>query len=180
MIESDLNRLNDMITGCGKKWKDACRVVIPKLSLLQSVLDGYELNMSPVQFMYTISHCGLWHPAAVASFSQHWNEQGLTRLRSAIDTASRYIIKLIHLRAVPIATNISLRCRELLTSYLSSGDNVHYTYLNSYKSLIAASELLLFKLDETLHEAKLAREAMLVYIQFIKGLYLYFFINIFN
>lgn len=175
MIQSDLNKLHDMVIGCGKKWKDAGNVIIPKLGLLQSVLDGYQLQMSPVQFMYSIAHCGLWHPAAVASFSQHWNEQGLSRLRSAIDSTSRSIIKLLHLRAIPIATNISLRCREILTSYLSSEDQINDVTHNTYKSLVSFSELLLFKLDETLHEAKQARESMLLYIQFIKGI-LYLFV----
>lgn len=111
MIHADISKLQDMITGHSRKWKDATRVMIPKLSLLQGALDGYQMSMTPVQFMYTIAHCGLWHPAALTSFSQHWNDQGIARLRSAVDTTSLSIIKSLQMRAIPLANNIALRCR---------------------------------------------------------------------
>jgi hypothetical protein len=110
-LQQDLTRLTDIISGYGRKWKEATKVVIPKLGLLQSTLDGYQLTMNPIQFMYTIAHCGLWHPAAHTSFSQHWNEQGLARLRSAVDSTSHAIVKGLQMKAIPIATNIALRCR---------------------------------------------------------------------
>ena len=111
MIHADISKLQDMITSHSRKWKDSTRVIIPKLSLLQGALDGYQMSMTPVQFMYTIAHCGLWHPASLTSFSQHWNDQGIARLRSAVDATSLTIIKSLQMRAVPIATNIALRCR---------------------------------------------------------------------
>ena len=105
--------------------------------------------------------CGAWHPAATAAFSQHWNEQGLTRLRSAVDLASKAAIKQLHLRAIPIATNISLRCRELIAvSDATSGPLL--------QGFLAESEALLLKLDAALAEARLARDAMLLFLQFVK------------
>lgn len=111
MIHADFSKLQDMVIGHSRKWKDSTRVIIPKLSLLQGVLDGYQMGMTPVQFMYTVAHCGLWHPAALTAFSQHWNEQGISRLRSAVEATSTSIRKSLQLRAIPIATNIALRCR---------------------------------------------------------------------
>ena len=110
-IQVDLAKLQDMVSNHGRKWKDATRVILPKLSLLQGVLDSYQLPMSPVQFMYVISQCGLWHPAALSSFSQHWNEQGISRLRSTIDSTSNAIVRTLQLKAIPVATNVCLRCR---------------------------------------------------------------------
>ena len=110
-IQVDLAKLQDMVSNHGRKWKDATRVILPKLSLLQSVLDSYQLPMSPVQFMYVVAQCGLWHPAALSSFSQHWNEQGIARLRSTIDSTSNALVRTLQLKAIPVATNVCLRCR---------------------------------------------------------------------
>lgn len=112
MIQADFSKLQEMVTGHSRKWKDSTRVIIPKLSLLQTVLNGYQISMSPVQFMYTLVHCGMWHPAAQTAFSQHWNDQGISRLRSAVDATSHSIRKSLQMRATPIATNIALRCRS--------------------------------------------------------------------
>ena len=117
MIQADISKLQDIVVGHSRKWKDSTRVIIPKLSLLQGVLDGYQIVATPVQFMYTIAHCGLWHPAALTSFSQHWNDQGITRLRSAVATTSSSIIKSLQMRAVPIVTNIALRCRYVTSFF---------------------------------------------------------------
>lgn len=110
-VQVDITKLQDMVSNHGRKWKEATRVVLPKLSLLQGVLDSYQLPMSPVQFMYFIAQCGLWHPAVQASFSQHWNEQGISRLRSAVDSTSNAIVRTLQLKAIPTATNVCLRCR---------------------------------------------------------------------
>jgi hypothetical protein len=87
------------------------------------------------------------------------------------------------MRAIPIATNIALRCRELIgvqnalesctnSQIKKSTPNSDFSPVSSsssnLKNLIRSSELLLFKLDDTLHEARAARDAMTVYLQFIK------------
>lgn len=110
-IESDLARLQELVLGCSRKWKEAVKVVLPKLSLLQTLLDTYQMNMTPVEFCYTISLCGLWHPAAATAFSQHWNEQGIQRLRATVDSAGRSITKLLLTKALPMATNALLATR---------------------------------------------------------------------
>lgn len=161
-ITRDFNKLHDIIMIGGKKWKEAVKPIIPKLSLLQGLLDTYQLTMTPVEFMYTVTNCGLWHPAATTTFSQHWNEQGLSRLRSAVDTSSRTFIKQLHFRALPIATNIILKCKSLL--HIPLEEQLHA----KIKNVILSAELLLLKLDDTLNEAKLARESMLLYLNFIK------------
>ena len=110
-IESNLARLQELIVSCGRKWKDTCKVILPKLSLLQSLLDTYELRMTPIEFCYSITLCGLWHPAAATAFSQHWNDQGLQRLRAGVDATSRSVIKLLQTKALPMATNCLLAAR---------------------------------------------------------------------
>ena len=110
-IEANLNRLHDLVASCGRKWKDACKVVLPKLSLMQTLLASYELKMTPMEFCYSIALCGMWHPAAATAFTQHWNDQGLQRLRSIVDAASRSVIKLLQTKAIPMTTN-SLLCAK--------------------------------------------------------------------
>lgn len=110
-IESNLARLQELVLGCGRKWKDSCKVVLPKLSLLQTLLDSYELRMTPIEFCYSVAVCGLWHPAAATAFSQHWNDQGLQRLRAGVDATSRSVIKLLQTKALPMATNCLLAAR---------------------------------------------------------------------
>jgi hypothetical protein len=110
-LECNLSRLQDIITGCGRKWKEAGKVVLPKMMLMQTLLDTYELKMSPVEFCFTISMCGMWHPAAAVAFSQHWNDQGLLRLRASFEAASRSIVKLLQTAALPLATNCLLAAR---------------------------------------------------------------------
>lgn len=117
-IGSDLARLQELVLGCGRKWKEAVKVVLPKLSLLQTLLDTYQMTMTPVEFCYTISLCGLWHPAAATAFSQHWNEQGIQRLRATVDTTGRSIIKLLQTKALPMATNILLAARYCFTYFV--------------------------------------------------------------
>jgi hypothetical protein len=140
MIQADFSKLQEMVTGHSRKWKDSTRVIIPKLSLLQTVLNGYQISMSPVQFMYTLVHCGMWHPAAQTAFSQHWNDQGISRLRSAVDATSHSIRKSLQMRSIPIATNIALRCRSgyfnLLpyTTSITYHTTTHHTLLH-YKTL---------------------------------------------
>eukprot|EP01037_Dinobryon_pediforme_P018604 gene18604-18893_t len=154
-----------------EKWKDACKAILPKLSLLQGLLETYQVVMTPVQFLYTVSMCGLWHPIALNCFSQHWNDQGLARLKTAIDSASQAIITALQLRGVAYCTNIILASRELLTLHeniIPSENGVPVDQVQKYHHLVHSAELLLNKLDDTILEARLARETMLLYVQFVK------------
>ena len=119
-VESNLARLQELVLGCGRKWKDTCKVVLPKLSLLQTLLDTYELRMTPVEFLYSVSVCGLWHPAAATAFSQHWNDQGLQRLRAGVDATSRSVIKLLQTKALPMATNCLLAARSVKSAQFTT------------------------------------------------------------
>jgi hypothetical protein len=177
-IVSDTCKLHSLLLVAGRRWKDAGKVLLPKLGLLQGVLDGYQLPLAPVPFMYTIAMCGHWHPAA-ACFSQHWNDQGLGRLRGALETAAKATLRMLVLRALPLATNTALRCRELLA--LSRLAHAHPkaeggaeagagagTELAALQALCRSANLVLLKLDEATHEARLAREAMLLFLLFVK------------
>jgi hypothetical protein len=78
---------------------------------MQTLLATYELQMTPIEFCYTISMCGLWHPAAATVFTQHWNDQGVQRLRATVDATSRSIVKMLQTKALPMATNCLLCAR---------------------------------------------------------------------
>jgi hypothetical protein len=110
-IEVDIVTLQDIVVGFARKWKEATKVILPKLSLLQSVMDGYHLGLNPIEFMHSIAICGMWHPAALSSFPSHWNDQGWSRLKSAIDSASLYIVKTLQMKCLPLALNICCRAR---------------------------------------------------------------------
>lgn len=112
-VRSGLAKIADLVATCGRRWRDATRPILLKLSLLRDLLTSYQLAMEPCQFLATVSLCGLWHPVALTSFSQHWNEQGLTRLRSGIETASQSILANLQLRALPWAANLVLASRCL-------------------------------------------------------------------
>lgn len=169
-IEQKLTTLRDITASCLRKWKEATKVVLPKLQLLQGLLDTYELQMSPVQFLYTVSLCGLWHPAAATCFSQHWAEAGIERLRSGVESVNKEVLSTLQLRAVPLVSNITLACRELLELYSTGGGGGEKVTTSKFFTLVRAAELLTLKLDETLMEARAAGEAMLLYIQVISEL----------
>lgn len=57
--------------------------------------------------------CGKWHPAAVTSFSSHWNAAGIARLRSAVEGATKSIEKDLVFRVLPLAQNVCLKCLRL-------------------------------------------------------------------
>eukprot|EP01038_Epipyxis_sp_PR26KG_P006790 gene6790-9303_t len=165
-LNNSLNKLTDLVTTCAKKWKECLKTIIPKLGLLEGLLQGYQIPMDPIQFFYTVASCGLWHPVAAATFTQHWNDQGLNRLKSAVDSTCRYIIKTIQLKMLPLAMNVSLFCRELIELNSSLGYNLSSTS-NELLGLVSSEELLI-KMDETLQEAKSAREKFASFVQFIK------------
>jgi len=43
LVDWGLGRLQDSAISCGRRWRDACKVVLPKLSLLQGLLDSYQV-----------------------------------------------------------------------------------------------------------------------------------------
>lgn len=114
LINQYSKRVDEHIGAMCKKWKECTKLIPLKLSLLKSLIDGYQLNMTTVEFLQSIAVCGMWHPAASTSFSQHWNEQGISRLRSGIDSTSRYIIRSLQLKVMPIATNICILAKLVL------------------------------------------------------------------
>lgn len=110
-MEHTLQKLNDSILAFGKKWKDATKVILPKMQLLRDVMNGYQLELDPVEFMFTISECGMWHPAAAASFPNQWNEQGISRLRSSVDSVLLALIKYFTMTALPLVKNMILNSK---------------------------------------------------------------------
>jgi len=169
-LKADVASMHSLLLTCHRKWKEACKTVLPKLGLLQTVLDGYQIKMSPIHFMYSVCHSGLWHPAAILSFSQHYNEQGLNRLRSSIDSATNLIMKILQIRIQSVATNIILRCKGLkeIIEVMRACGGPGIIAEASIAALHNNAEHVLFKLDDTIHEARSARDAFLLYIQFIK------------
>jgi hypothetical protein len=107
----NLLKFCDDVKTFSRKWKDCTKVVQAKMQLLQSALEGYQLDMSPIEFMFSMASCGLWHPVATSAFPNHWNEQGINRLRSSIDSTLLGIIKFLSLSATPQIENICLSCR---------------------------------------------------------------------
>ena len=66
IVLADLGRLHDMVSGLGKKWKEATRVVLGKLGLLQGALDSYELKVFLHPFlMYPPPSCVHAHTACL-------------------------------------------------------------------------------------------------------------------
>jgi len=171
-MHRDVRRMEKVITDCGKKWKDAAKVIPAKMTLLKSILNGYEVEHTPVEFLYSVALCGHWHPAAQAAFSTNWNEQGLQRLRSSIDAASKDVLKLLHLNLYPTIVNFILRCREmvaLLSVELQRNPRDQVKQRSrELQTLIFSSEALLYKFDETLNEAHVATRAMKLFLQFVK------------
>ena len=186
-MKSSATLLNRLLGTCAKRWKDANRPLSAKVGLLKSVLDGYQLNMTPLQFLYSIALCGLWHPAAVASFSQHWNDQGLNRLRSGVDAASKSILQTLHFDVTNVATTLTCQCLELSKilhireesfrqrngngNGNGGGDNGggdKGELLQEVQRLLAAGEATLLKVDDAVKEARKARDRVLLLIKFVR------------
>lgn len=106
MVSASQKKMEDVVTNLGRKWKDSVKTIPPKVSLLQSLLTGYELKMTPMEFLHSVAMCGLWHPAALTTFSQHWNDQGITRLRSSIDSTTKYLIRCLQFKVLPMIFNM--------------------------------------------------------------------------
>jgi len=112
IINYNINLISDYILLCHKKWKECCKVILPKLSLLQNLLNTYEIHCTSIEFLYMITLCGNnWHPCISIIFNQHWNEQSILRLNHNIELSSRSIIKMIHMKVIPLAMNTLLASR---------------------------------------------------------------------
>lgn len=110
-INDDISVLTECIQLMSRKWKESTRVITPKLRMLKTLLDGYQMKMNLIEFLHSVCLCGQWHPASATHFSQHWNDQGLTRLKSSVDSTTKTIQWTLQMRCIPIATNIMLRIR---------------------------------------------------------------------
>lgn len=110
-IQSSLKSIDETTTSLNKRWKESTRVLPAKLLLLKALLHGYQYEGDVFDFFASVCLCGLWHPAAQATFSQHWNEQGLARLRSSLDSTTKYIIRTIQFKLLPFAINITNQLR---------------------------------------------------------------------
>lgn len=171
-LKSDIIVLQNLISSCLKKWKDALRPIGGKTTLLQGLLSGYQIAMSPLQFYYTVSMCGLWHPAAVMCFSQHWNEQGLSRLKNSFDSVSKMTIKILQFGLNTKATQMAISCLEvykLLERQISSTNDGKYVFeLQNIANLKNMAEVLLYKVDDALTECRKARDNIMLFIHFIR------------
>jgi hypothetical protein len=182
-MQKDMSRIDSLLLECGKKWRDAAKVIPIKLSLLASTLKGYEMEYTPVQFFYTVVLFGQWHPAAQSSFGSHWNEQGIQRLRSSITTAAKDIEKRLQMYVIPVLTNFILSCRELVgieeaehelvanqpsSSTLQQVKDKLASRKGELNNLINNAEWLMYKVDETLHECKFAGRNLLLFLKFLK------------
>ena len=166
-IGTDLKELRNIVAGNLRKWKDALKPIIPKIMLMQSTLAGYDLRLDPIAFYFSVAMAGLWHPAAKVVFSSQWNEQNLNRLRASVEGAGRSLLHSLVITCARIATNINLKCRDLL---LLAADVKGVNDLPSHllPQLILYANQLLFKLDDTIQEAKLALERMLLFLQVLQ------------
>ena len=167
-VLSDLSQAQALLLACARKWKDATKVIVAKMSLLRSLLEGYDLHMTPVEFMYSVVMCGHWHPAVITHFSTHWNAAGIARLLSAVDIASQSISKDICFRVLPIATNVLLRVQHLLRAHQDQGHGAESTLLAGLRRLQAGADVLLCKSDEAIAATHAARDGMCLYVEFIR------------
>lgn len=172
-MNSDFNRMSDLMNECSRKWKEAAKPIPIKLGLVHSALQGYQLPYSPLTFYYTVAMCGAWHPVAQTSFTQHWNEQGISRLRVAIEGAAQTVSTNLKLKMVPIATNLLVRTRELLgmievSRGISKDSDITDTYSVNVARLYRSIELLLYKLDDASSESERAHRGLMLFLQFIR------------
>ena len=182
-MQKDMSRIESIFLECGKKWRDAAKVIPVKLSLLVSTLKGYEMEYTPSQFFYTVVLFGQWHPAAQTTFASHWNEQGLQRLRSSISSAARDIEKRFRMSVIPILSNFLLNCRELMGIEEAEHEVAEDKSVQAHSkigveeivdrkaelnTLIRNSEWLMLKVDEALHECIFAGHNLLLFLQFLK------------
>ena len=168
-IHHDIEKLSHIVNLQDKKWRDINKTLSAKFTLLDSLLKGYELGMNPIQFLYSVALCGKWHPAAVTHFSQHWNDQGIIRLKSEIDTTSKNILRSIF-QLLTTSSNLSMKCRHLERLMI---DDDNFSSSNSscqllLQILIKSSEQLIYKIDEAHLHANRAREGLLKFLQFVK------------
>ena len=164
-LSDDADSIIEALNMCAKKWKDALKPIVPKLLLLQSTMEGYGLRMSVLEFLFTLASCGMWHPAAHVAFSSHWGDQNLTRLRSAVDAASKYVLRVFVMDVTRLATNIHMKSTDLLKLLDELKNKVD---TGPYEQVKLTVERFLLKLDDGIEEARLARDQMLLFLQFVR------------
>lgn len=121
MMEHLLRKLDDAVINLGKKWKECNKMIPAKVSLLQGLLTGYEMKLSPIQFYHTVTLCGLWHPSAVTSFSSHWNDQGISRFRASLLSTCKYVLRNLQFKIIPLLINLYLIAR-----YVAYASNLYF------------------------------------------------------
>jgi hypothetical protein len=151
---------NNMI----RKWRDALRVFPPKVELMSSALRGYDMKMGIVEFLHTIILCGLWHPASSVIFSQHWNEQSLSRLRSALDSTMKFMLRTVQLQIIPSIESMIILSRMAIDSVpLSWPKRTEWEDFNAHcMNLLQATDSLLSEMSIV---ATISQKVLLVMVE---------------
>jgi hypothetical protein len=110
-LSADLAVVMELIAAAGKKWKESIKPISAKMGLLHTAMQAYQLPMTCIEFLYSVTLCGLWHPAALNHFAQYWNEQALQRSRAAVESAADSILWTLSMKVLPRLTNCMLMCR---------------------------------------------------------------------
>ncbi len=108
LTSAHLRQLEEVVAGMARRWRECVKTIPAKISLLTSLLQGYELRLTPVEFLHSLTLCGLWHPAALTSFSSHWNEQGIVRMRASVDSTTKHVIRCLQFKILPALTSLFL------------------------------------------------------------------------
>lgn len=157
-LKFHMQKIRDSANSISKKWKESLRVFPPKVELMNSALRGYDLQMTLVEFMHTVVLCGMWHPAASVIFTQHWNEQSLSRLRSSIDSALKFIQRSISLHIVPSIESMIV-LTKFATQSASAETSTWQRFMSECLKLLQASDKLLIEVQRV---AEVAQKTLLV------------------
>lgn len=175
-MSDELTQVHNIIAACGKKWQEACRVILPKLKLFQTSLTNYDLSFTVVDAFFLTCLAGQWHSVVTSAIQSQWNEQGLGRLESSLEGAATWIVKSLLCRAMPLLSNILLRSQELLgivdMIFLSAAsESLGSSSISLAKSLrlsimhfLMAAQKFMFKMDDAIFEARKARERMQLFV----------------
>lgn len=107
LLQALLKTIETALTQWSKKWKDNLKVLPMKLSLASGLMSAsYEIALPVHELLLTVCTAGLWHPALVVIFAQHWNDQSILRLRSGIDSTSQGVLRYLRCRLLPRAHDL--------------------------------------------------------------------------